>query len=153
METTRTRNFGAGLFILLGFAALFFLATKTTNLDAVAAGQSYRVMARFEDVSGLKARAPVSMAGVNIGHVEQILFDKDRLNAMVTLRISSDFDTIPDDSDASILTSGLLGSKYIGIGAGGSDTYLENDSEIEFTQSAVVLENLIGKLMYRLGAE
>ena len=153
METTRTRNFGAGLFILLGFAALFFLATKTTNLDSVTARQGYQVSARFEDVSGLKARSPVTMSGVNIGHVESIQFDKDRLNAMVMMRISSDFDTIPDDSDASILTSGLLGSKYIGIGAGGSETFLEDDSEIEFTQSAVVLENLIGKLMYRLGGE
>lgn len=153
METTRTRNIGAGLFILLGFAALFFLATKTTSLDSVAAGQSYQVRARFEDVSGLKIRAPVTMSGVNIGHVESIAFDKDRLDAMVTLRISSDFDTIPDDSDASILTAGLLGSKYIGLGAGGSDSYLQNESEIELTQSSVVLENLIGKLMYRLGAE
>jgi len=153
METTRTRNFGAGLFILLGFAALFFLATKTTNLDSVAAGQGYRVSARFEDISGLKSRAPVTMSGVTIGHVESIRFDKDRLNAIVTLRISNDFDTIPDDSDASILTAGLLGSKYIGIGAGGSDTFLEDDSRIEFTQSAVVLENLIGKLMYRLGGD
>ena len=153
METTRTRNFGAGLFILLGFAALFFLATKTTNLDGVAARQGFKVYARFEDVSGLKARARVTMSGVNVGYVESIEFDKDRLNAMVTMRISSDFDTIPDDSDASILTAGLLGSKYIGIGAGGSDTYLESDSEIELTQSSVVLETLIGKLMYKLGGE
>ena len=87
METTRTRNFGAGLFILLGFAALFFLATKTTNLDGVAARQGYRVSARFEDVSGLKVRAPVTMSGVNVGYVESIEFDKDRLNAMVRMRI------------------------------------------------------------------
>ena len=98
-------------------------------------------------------RARVTMSGVTIGQVERIEFDKNALDAVVTMKIRAEFDAIPEDSDASILTSGLLGSKYLGIGAGGSDSYLTADSEIELTQSAVVLENLIGKLMFALGGE
>ena len=153
METTSTTNLGTGLFVFLGFASLFFLATQTTRLQGYFDSDSYRVTARFEDVAGLKKRAPVTMSGVTIGQVERIEFDKSNLNAVVTLKIRSEFNVIPEDSDASILTSGLLGSKYIGIGAGGSDAYLTSDSEIELTQSAVVLENLIGKLMFALGGD
>jgi phospholipid/cholesterol/gamma-HCH transport system substrate-binding protein len=111
------------------------------------------VTARFEDVAGLKERAPVTMAGVTIGRVEKIAFDADGLNAVVTMRIGPEFDRIPDDSDASILTAGLLGSKYVGIGPGGSETYLKDNSQIDLTQSAIVLENIIGKLLFKLGVE
>jgi phospholipid/cholesterol/gamma-HCH transport system substrate-binding protein len=149
MESSRTRELGTGLFIFLGFAALLFLATQTTDLEEYGGnGDGYRVTARFEDVAGLKVRAPVTMAGVNIGRVESIVFDNDQLDAVVTLRINRRFNKIPEDSDASILTAGLLGSKYVGIGAGGSDVYLEDDSELQITQSAVVLEQLIGKFLF-----
>jgi phospholipid/cholesterol/gamma-HCH transport system substrate-binding protein len=151
MESTPARELGAGLFILLGFAALFFLATQTTNLESYLSEDGYVVTARFEDVAGLKVRAPVSMAGVNIGRVERIEFDPEGLAAVVTMRIGTQFNRIPDDSDASILTAGLLGSKYVGIAPGGSETYLQNDSQIELTQSAIVLENIIGKLLFNLG--
>jgi phospholipid/cholesterol/gamma-HCH transport system substrate-binding protein len=151
MENTPARELGAGMFILLGFAALFFLATQTTNVESYLNDDGYLITARFEDVAGLKERAPVSMAGVTIGRVERISFDPEGLNAVVTMRIGSEFDRIPDDSDASILTAGLLGSKYVGIGPGGSDTYLQANSEIELTQSAIVLESLIGKLLFSLG--
>jgi phospholipid/cholesterol/gamma-HCH transport system substrate-binding protein len=153
METTPAKELGTGLFVFLGFASLFFLATQTTNLEGYFDADGYVVMARFEDVAGLKTRAPVTMSGVTIGRVESIEFDEAQLNAVVTLRIRSEFDTIPDDSDASILTSGLLGSKYIGLGAGGSDTYFTDRSEIELTQSAIVLERLIGKVLYSLGVK
>jgi phospholipid/cholesterol/gamma-HCH transport system substrate-binding protein len=153
MESTPARELGAGLFILLGFAALFFLATQTTNVESYVNDKGYTVIAKFEDVAGLKERAPVTMAGVTIGRVERIAFDPDRLNAVVTMRIAPEFNRIPDDSDASILTAGLLGSKYVGIGPGGSETYLKNDSQIELTQSAIVLENIIGKLLFKLGME
>src|SRR5262245_56072813 len=119
MESTPARELGAGLFILLGFAALFFLATQTTNMESYVSDEGYQVTARFEDVAGLKERAPVTMSGVTIGRVETIAFDPDGLNAVVTMRIRAEFDRIPDDSDASILTAGLLGSKYVGIGPGG----------------------------------
>ncbi len=152
MATTPARDLGAGLFILLGFAALFFLATQTTGIESVANQDAYIVTARFEDVAGLKERAPVTMAGVTIGRVDKISFDSEDLNAVVTMRISTEFDRIPDDSDASILTAGLLGSKYVGVGPGGAETYLREGSQIELTQSAIVLENLIGKLLFRFGA-
>jgi len=153
MENTPARELGAGLFILLGFAALFFLATQTTNVESYVSDAGYSVTARFEDVAGLKERAPVTMAGVTIGRVERIAFDSEGLNAVVTMEINSEFDRIPDDSDASILTAGLLGSKYVGIGPGGSETFLREGSQIELTQSAIVLENIIGKLLFKLGVE
>ncbi|MDH5276701.1 MAG: outer membrane lipid asymmetry maintenance protein MlaD [Gammaproteobacteria bacterium] len=149
MESTRTRELGTGLFIFLGFAALIFLATQTTDLEEYAGNDDgYRVTARFDDVAGLKVRAPVTMAGVNIGRVESIVFDNERLDAVVSMRIKDKFNQIPDDSDASILTAGLLGSKYVGLGPGGSDTYLKDQSELEITQSAIVLEQLVSKFLF-----
>ena len=109
--------------------------------------------ARFENVGSLRARAPVAMSGVTIGRVTGIEFDAYALEAIVTLEIDASYDQIPDDSDASILTAGLLGSQYIGLQAGGSDLYLEEGSEILFTQSAIVLENLIGKFLVRGGSD
>jgi phospholipid/cholesterol/gamma-HCH transport system substrate-binding protein len=147
MKKTRTVEIGAGLFALLGIGALFFLTTQATGGDDFAAKQIYQVTARFDNVGSLKQRAPVSMAGVTIGRVMKIEFDPELLNAVVTMGIDAKYDQIPDDSDASVLTAGLLGSQYIGLQAGGSDTYLEDGSEVPFTQSAVVLENLIGKFL------
>jgi phospholipid/cholesterol/gamma-HCH transport system substrate-binding protein len=148
MAASSTRDLGTGLFVLLGFAALAFLLTQTTDLEEYGSDAGYRVTARFQDVAGLKPRAPVTMAGVNIGRVEKIEFDGDRLDALVTLRIDARFDHIPDDSDASIFTAGLLGSKYVGIGAGGSETFLADRSEIALTQSAIVLEKLVSKFLF-----
>ena len=153
MKKTRTVEIGAGLFALLGIGALFFLTTQATGGDDFAAKQVFHVTARFENVGSLKPRAPVSMAGVTIGRVQTIEFDPDLLDAVVTMVIDARYDTIPDDSDASVLTAGLLGSQYIGLQAGGSDTYLEEGSEVPFTQSAVVLENLIGKFLVRGSSE
>jgi phospholipid/cholesterol/gamma-HCH transport system substrate-binding protein len=153
MDNTPTMELGTGLFVLLGFAALFFLATQTTNLDDYLSGSVYRVTARFDEISGLKEQAPVTMAGVTIGRVESIEVDPEILDAIVTMRISSDFNRIPDDTDASILTAGLLGTKYIGLGPGASDTYLGDASQIDLTQSAVVLEELVGKYLFSQGEE
>lgn len=147
MKKTRSVEIGAGLFALLGIGALFFLTTQATGGDDFAAKQVYQVTARFDNVGSLKPRAPVSMSGVTIGRVQRIDFDPKLLNAVVTMSIDARYNQLPDDSDASVLTSGLLGSQYIGLQAGGSDTYLENGSEVPFTQSAVVLENLIGKFL------
>jgi phospholipid/cholesterol/gamma-HCH transport system substrate-binding protein len=148
MENTRTRELGTGLFVFLGFAALLFLATQTTGLDQYVDSAGYRVTARFSDVSGLKERAPVTLAGVNIGRVESVEFDNERLDAVVTMRIRPEFDRIPDDSDAGVITAGLLGSKYIGIGPGGAEEYLVDGSEIQITRSAVVLEDVVGRLLF-----
>jgi len=152
MQQTRTVELGTGLFALLGMGALFFLTTQTTGGDDFSADETFEVRARFENVGSLRARAPVAMSGVTIGRVTGIQFDPDSLNAIVTFDIDGRYDQIPDDSDASILTAGLLGSQYIGLQGGGSDIYLEEGSEILFTQSAIVLENLIGKFLVRGGS-
>ena len=152
MQQTKSVELGTGAFVLLGFAALFFLTTQTTNLQSFDDGY-YDVTARFDNIGGLKVRSPVSMAGVRIGRVQSIDFDPEQYNAVVVLRIDARFDTLPDDSDASILTAGLLGSQYIGLQPGGSDIYLEEGSELLFTQSAIVLENLIGKFLVNSGSD
>jgi phospholipid/cholesterol/gamma-HCH transport system substrate-binding protein len=147
MRTTRTLEIGTGLFVLLGFAALIFLTTQLpgSGLKLGGAKSGYRVTAEFDNVGDLKAGSPVSMAGVRIGEVEGISFDPQSYKAVATLRIDHAFSQIPEDSDASIQTQGLLGGKYVGIGPGGSDTYLKEGSRIEFTQSAIVLESLVNK--------
>ncbi len=151
MQQTRSVELGTGLFVLLGVGALFFLTTQTTGSDAFSGDETYRVTARFENVGSLKARAPVAMSGVTIGRVINVRFDPEQLNAVVEFVIDARYNSIPDDSDASILTAGLLGSQYIGLQPGGSDLYLKDGSEIMFTQSAVVLENLISKYLFSSG--
>ena len=147
MQQTRTMELGTGLFALLGIGALFFLTTQTTGSDDFNVDDTFEVTARFDNVGSLKPRAPVSMSGVTIGRVTAIHFDSNTLEAVVTFVIDSRYDQIPDDSDASILTAGLLGSQYIGLTAGGSSLSLEDGSEILFTQSAILLENIIGKFL------
>ena len=151
MQQTRSVELGTGLFVVLGFAALFFLATQTTGSETFSGAETYEVQARFQNVGNLKTRAPVSMSGVTIGRVRSVELDPEQLNAVVTFAIDNRYDEIPDDSDASILTAGLLGSQFIGLQAGGSDTYLAEGSEIQFTQSAVVIENLISKYLFNSG--
>jgi phospholipid/cholesterol/gamma-HCH transport system substrate-binding protein len=138
---------GTGLFALLGIGALFFLTTQTTGSDDFNVDDTFSVTARFDNVGSLKPRAPVSMSGVTIGRVTDIRFDPEGLEAVVTFVIDARYDQIPDDTDASILTAGLLGSQYIGLTAGGSPLFLEDGSEILFTQSAILLENIIGKFL------
>jgi phospholipid/cholesterol/gamma-HCH transport system substrate-binding protein len=146
MKPQRSLEIGTGLFVLLGFAALFFLTTQLPGSGLTMGGDTgYRVTARFDNIGDLKGGSPVSMAGVRIGRVESVTFDSNDYRAVVTLRIDPQFDRIPDDSDASIQTQGLLGGKYVGIGPGGSETFLKDGSQIEFTQSAIVLESLVNK--------
>ena len=146
MRPTRTVEFSTGLFVLLGFAALFFLVTQITNRELATNGKSYGVVALFENIGSLKPGAAVSMAGVTVGRVENISYDQQQYKAVVRLRINSQFDRIPKDSDASIMTSGLLGGQYIGITPGGDEQYLKQGDRIEFVQDAFVLENLINQL-------
>jgi phospholipid/cholesterol/gamma-HCH transport system substrate-binding protein len=144
---------GTGLFVLLGLAALFFLTTQTTGSDTFSASETFKVSARFENIGSLKNRAPVAMSGVTIGRVTSIRFDPEQLNAEVTFEIDNKYSMIPEDSDASILTAGLLGSQYVGLQPGGSEDYLQDGSEILFTQSAVVIENLISKYLFSQGSD
>jgi phospholipid/cholesterol/gamma-HCH transport system substrate-binding protein len=149
MRSSRTIDLSTGLFVLLGFAAILFLVTQITNREfTLSTGSSYRVKAQYDNIGGLKVGAPVSMSGVTIGRVENIGFDMDVLKAIVTLRIDGRYDRIPQDSDASIFTAGLLGGQYIGITPGGSEEYLHDGATIEFVQDAIVLENLISKYLF-----
>jgi phospholipid/cholesterol/gamma-HCH transport system substrate-binding protein len=150
MRQTSAIALGTGLFVLLGFAALFFLVTQITNREINFGDSGYRVTARFDNIGSLKVGAPVAMAGVTMGRVESITVDQQDFKAVVAMRINPQYNRIPDDSDAAIFTAGLLGGQYIGLGAGGSETYLKEGTEIEFTQSAIVLESLISKFLFSL---
>lgn len=147
MRQTRAVEFATGLFIFLGILALFFLITQTSNIQAYG-NQGYEVTARFSNIGGLNVRAPVSMSGVTIGRVTRIELDEQSLMAVVTMEIESRYDYIPNDSNASILTAGLLGEKYVGIEPGAAVEPLKDGDEILFTQSAIVLENLISKYLF-----
>ena len=148
MKQTRTIEIVTGFFIILGFVALYVIATSATNIKAYSEGGGYTVTASFTNVGGLKLRAPVTIAGVAVGNVTNVRLDPQTFNAIVSIRINSRYNQIPDDSSASILTSGLLGEQYIGISPGGSETFLKNGSKIQFTQSAIILENLIGQFLF-----
>lgn len=147
MGSTRTTDISTGLFVLLGFAALFFLVTQITNRELSTNGNAYDVEARFENIGSLKVGAAVSMSGVTIGRVDSIALDQNIYKAVVHMKINATYNQIPTDSDASIMTAGLLGGQYIGITAGGSVDYLKNGDRIELVQDALVLENLINQLV------
>jgi len=148
MSKSSTLNLGTGAFVLLGFAALAFLTTQTTSRGLhIVSPPHYDVTAKFDNIGDLKVGAPVSMSGVEIGRVARIDLDTKAYKAVVLLRLNAKYDKIPTDSDASIYTQGLLGGKFIGLTAGGAETYLKNKDHIDFTQSAFVLENLIGQLV------
>lgn len=136
-----------GLFVIAGVGALLFLALKVGSMNAVNISESYEIVAAFDNIGGLKARAPVKSAGVVIGRVSDIQFDSEVYEALVTLRIDKRY-AFPRDTTAAILTSGLLGEQYIGIAAGGDSVKLKDKDRIKLTQSAVVLENLIGQFLY-----
>jgi len=139
-----------GIFVASGLVALAVLAFQVGDIASAEVSEPYQLKARFSNIGGLKVRSPVTVAGVRIGRVAKISFDHDRYQALVTLSIDGRYNNIPSDASASILTSGLLGEQYIGIEPGGSEEYLRDGGEIQLTQSALVLENLIGQFMVRL---
>jgi len=140
-------DFWVGLFVLLGAIALVFLALRAGNMSSFSFAPTYQVQAYFDNLGGLKLRAPVRSNGVVVGRVSGIAFDNERYQAMVTLDMESRYE-FPADSSISILTSGLLGDQYIGITPGGDDKMLADGSTVNYTQSAVVLEELISKFLY-----
>jgi phospholipid/cholesterol/gamma-HCH transport system substrate-binding protein len=137
-----------GAFMAAGFVALFFLAMQVSNLGTVNTGDAYKVLARFDNIGGLKVKSPVTMAGVEVGRVVDIYYDPQDFRAVAVLGIYEDFDEIPDDTFAKILTAGLLGEQYVGLDPGGSEDVLKEGSEIAVTQSALVLEEVIGQFIY-----
>jgi phospholipid/cholesterol/gamma-HCH transport system substrate-binding protein len=147
MQSNRTLEIGTGLFVLLGFAALLFLTTQLPASGVKFGGQKagYHVTAQFDNVGDLKVGSPVTIAGVRVGEVSAIHFDSRIYKAVVRMRIDPRYNEIPEDSFASIQTEGLLGGKYVGLSPGGLDTYLKDGSNIDQTQSAIVLESLINK--------
>jgi phospholipid/cholesterol/gamma-HCH transport system substrate-binding protein len=144
---TRTMEIGVGLFLLAGLLALLLLALRVSGLSVSDSADTYKLYANFDNVAGLTVRAKVTMAGVTIGKVTAIDLDRDSYTGRVTMDVQRRVDNLPQDSTASILTAGLLGEKYIGISVGGDEELLKEGGVIRDTQSALVLEDLIGKFL------
>ena len=136
-----------GLFFSLGVGAIFIMTFRVASVSGAGKGDSYEISADFENIGGLKPGAAVTMAGVRIGRVRDIVIDPATFEAVVTMRIENSYANIPKDSNASIFTAGLLGEQYIGLSPGGEDAVLADGDKIKFTQSALVLENLIGQFV------
>ncbi|MCP1673883.1 phospholipid/cholesterol/gamma-HCH transport system substrate-binding protein [Natronocella acetinitrilica] len=152
MGKQRIMEIWVGVFVAGGFAALFGLAMQVSNIPVFQSVEGYNVQMRFDNIGGLRVRAPVTMAGVRIGRVSDIRLDPSSYEAVVTVTIERRFDQIPEDSDARIYTSGLLGEQYVAINPGGGvDWYLADGDEIFQTQGALVLERLIGRFLTSMG--
>ncbi|MSQ19452.1 MAG: outer membrane lipid asymmetry maintenance protein MlaD [Betaproteobacteria bacterium] len=152
MNRNRLLDLWVGFFVALGIAALFVLALKVANASSFSAGASYSVIGKFDNIGGLKVRAPVKSAGVVVGRVTDISFDNESFEAVVVFAVADRY-RFPRDSSAKILTSGLLGEQYIGLSAGGDTVNLKTGDTLKITQSAVILENLIGQFLYNRAAE
>ena len=137
-----------GIFVVLGFAAFFMLAMNVSNLITYESNESYQVHARFDNIGGLKVRSPVAVGGVRIGKVAAIAYDNEAYEAVVTLDIEPKYNKFPTDTSAGILTAGLLGEQYVGLEPGAEEEYLKSGDEITVTQSAIVLEEVIGQFLY-----
>ena len=145
--TTRFMEIMIGIFVAIGAAALFMLAMNVSNLGSGLSKEGYFLTAYFENIGGLKVRSAITVSGVKVGQVSHIAFDPERLQAKVTLRVDNHHDYFSSDTAASIYTAGLLGEQYIALEPGAEDETLQDGDEIEFTQSAVVLEEIISKFI------
>ena len=152
MMNRRTIDVWVGVFVMIGLGAVLFLALKVANLSSFSAAESYQVKAKFDNIGGLKVRAPVKVAGVVIGRVSDVRFDNETFEAVVSFSVDKRYQ-FPRDTSAKILTSGLLGEQYIGLAAGGDTVNLKDGDTLKLTQSAVVLENLISQFLYSKAAD
>lgn len=141
----------SGIFLLLGVAALVWLAVRATDYGREIGDDTYTISARFSNVGDLRDRAPVKIGGVTVGIVDRVELDPATFEAVVYMNIASRFDEIPTDTGASVLTSGVLGDRYIGLEPGGAPDYLAGGDELFITQSALVLEQVIGKYLFSGG--
>ena len=153
MKQSKTLELLVGLFIAGGLAALFVLSMRVSNLSQVSQGESYRVTARFENIGGLKVRSPVKVGGVLVGRVSAIGYDTEHYQAVVDMQLESKYNRFPEDTSASVFTAGLLGEQYISLEPGGAEDYLEDGSEIDITQSAIIVEQLVSKFLFNKASE
>ncbi|MDT8388040.1 MAG: outer membrane lipid asymmetry maintenance protein MlaD [Thiogranum sp.] len=148
MRESKSVELMVGMFVAAGIAALFVLAMKVSNLSSFTPADSYQVTARFDNIGGLKVRSPVTAGGVRVGRVAAIEYDSTRFEAVTTLEIDQRYDSFPMDTSASIYTSGLLGEQYVGLEPGGAEELLEDGSDIDLTQPAMIIEKLVGKFLF-----
>ncbi len=153
MDRVRATEIGVGLFVAAGLAALLMLAMQVSNLSAMSGDAGYEVVARFENVGGLKVRSPVTVGGVRVGRVASIGFDNETFEAVVHLNIGNQYNVFPSDTSAQIFTAGLLGEQYIALEPGGAEEVLKNGDQIRLTQSALVLEQIIGQFLFSKASE
>lgn len=146
-------EFGVGLFILVAIAGLVFMAFKVSGLTSLNEGSHYTVVAYFDNIGDLKARAPVTVSGVKVGNVSAIALDPNSFRARVTLKIDDRYQALPVDTSASIFTQGLLGANYVSLTPGFEEQLIQPDGQIQTTHSALILENLIGQLVYNLSGD
>ncbi len=147
MGSSRKTEITVGAFVLMALLAFVYLALNVSNLTGFSSDKGYQVSASFDNIGGLSKRAKVTLSGVAVGRVIDISYDKETFRAKVTMRINSDVNYLPTDTQASIYTSGLLGEQYISLEPGAEDDVLKDSSQLDITQSALVLEELIGKFM------
>lgn len=152
MKQSKTVEIAVGVFVAAGMAALFMLAMKVSNLSTSTSAESYTITAAFENIGGLKVRSPVTVSGVRVGRVDNISYDFETYEAVVQLRIENAYDKFPEDTTASIFTAGLLGEQYIALEPGGSEDNIMPGDRIQLTQSALVLEQMIGQFLYNTAA-
>ena len=148
MDRERILEISVGIFVAAGLAALLVLALQVSNLSSLGDNDGYNVSASFENIGGLKVRSPVTVSGVKVGRVVAINYDNDNFEAVVMMEINEHFSQFPIDTSAMIYTSGLLGEQYIALEPGGADDVLVNGSHLSMTQSAIVLEKMIGQFMF-----
>jgi phospholipid/cholesterol/gamma-HCH transport system substrate-binding protein len=151
--SSRNVEIWVGLFVAMGMAALFMLAMQASNLASLTRSDGYLITAGFENVGGLKLRSPVTVSGVRVGRVEAIDYDDSTFEAVVSMRINSEYDSFPEDTTASIYTSGLLGEQYVALEPGGSMENLGDGDRVQLTQSALVMEQVIGQFLYNAAAD
>lgn len=147
MVSSRKIEILVGMFVVLGLVAFVVMALNISNLTSLSSKKGYNVTAQFDNIGGLRPRAKVTLSGVSVGRVTGISYDKEAFRAVVTMTLDADIDYLPEDTQASIYTSGLLGEQYISLEPGAEDEVLKEGSNMTLTQSAVVLEEVIGKLM------
>jgi len=148
MQSTKTQDTLVGLFVACGIAALFYMAMQISNLGSFSKKDTYSITANFENSGGLKVKSPISLAGVPIGRVTKISIDDESYESIVEMHIDSQYQ-LPDDTTASIFTAGLLGEQFVHLEPGGSEEYIPNNGSIDITQSAIVLEDIIGQFLIR----